>query len=105
MSRSIIRNDATPKSQTPPTQSPGGASRPTQADTDGLAHDAIAKRAYEIYVESGRLQGQCEQNWQQAQQDLQSHAEASGQSQPRGDTRSYATDPNKQAARQTGRRE
>jgi hypothetical protein len=33
-------------------------------------HDDIAARAYEIYVESGRTQGHCKQNWQQAEHDL-----------------------------------
>ena len=33
------------------------------------AHDDIARRAYEIYVEKGCLQGQSEQNWQQAEQE------------------------------------
>jgi hypothetical protein len=30
----------------------------------------IAKRAYEIYLEKGSQQGQCEQNWIQAEQEL-----------------------------------
>ena len=34
-----------------------------------VTHDAIARRAYEIYVEKGRLQGQSEQNWLQAEQE------------------------------------
>ena len=33
-------------------------------------HDDIAKRAYDIYVERGRKQGQCEQNWHQAELEL-----------------------------------
>jgi hypothetical protein len=33
-------------------------------------HDDIARRAYDIYVKSGRKQGQCKQNWQQAEHDL-----------------------------------
>jgi hypothetical protein len=33
-------------------------------------HDEIAKRAYDIYVKKGRRQGQCERNWQQAENDL-----------------------------------
>lgn len=35
-----------------------------------LTHDDIAKRAYDIYVQNGRKQGQCKQNWQQAEHDL-----------------------------------
>jgi hypothetical protein len=34
------------------------------------AHADIAKRAYEIYLKSGRKQGQCERNWMQAEQEL-----------------------------------
>jgi len=33
-------------------------------------HDDIAKRAYDIYVKNGRKQGQCKQNWQQAEHEL-----------------------------------
>ena len=36
----------------------------------GPTHDAIARRAYEIYVEKGLKQGHCMQNWQQAERDL-----------------------------------
>ncbi|MFA7236046.1 MAG: DUF2934 domain-containing protein [Phycisphaeraceae bacterium] len=33
-------------------------------------HADIARRAYDIYVNKGCQQGQCQQNWQQAEQDL-----------------------------------
>ena len=33
-------------------------------------HKEIARRAYEIYLESGRKQGQSEQYWLQAEQEL-----------------------------------
>ena len=33
------------------------------------AHEDIARRAYEIYVETGRPWGQSEQNWLQAEQE------------------------------------
>jgi hypothetical protein len=33
-------------------------------------HKEIAKRAYEIYIENGRRQGQSEQYWLQAEQEL-----------------------------------
>jgi len=36
----------------------------------GHAHDEIAQRAFDIYVKNGRQQGQCKQNWQQAEQSL-----------------------------------
>jgi len=35
-----------------------------------LMHEDIAKRAYEIYVETGRRQGQSRQNWLQAEREL-----------------------------------
>jgi hypothetical protein len=33
-------------------------------------HKEIARRAYEIYIENGRRQGQSEQYWLQAEQEL-----------------------------------
>jgi hypothetical protein len=39
-------------------------------------HDDIAKRAYDIYVERGRKQGQCEQNWHQAELELRTDDQA-----------------------------
>jgi hypothetical protein len=33
-------------------------------------HDDIAHRAYDIYVQDGRKQGQCKQNWRQAEHEL-----------------------------------
>jgi hypothetical protein len=36
-----------------------------------LTHDNIAHRAYDIYVKGGSKQGQCKQNWQQAEHELQ----------------------------------
>jgi hypothetical protein len=35
-----------------------------------LLHRDIAKRAYEIYVEKHQQQGQSEQNWLQAEQEM-----------------------------------
>lgn len=35
-----------------------------------ISHEEIAKRAYEIYLESGCLPGRCQQNWQKAEKDL-----------------------------------
>jgi hypothetical protein len=36
------------------------------------SHDAIAHRAYDIYVKAGSKPGHCKQNWQQAETELQS---------------------------------
>ena len=33
-------------------------------------HDEIALRAYDIYVKSGRKQGQCTKNWHEAEHEL-----------------------------------
>ena len=34
------------------------------------SHDTIARRAYDIYIKHGSKQGQCKQNWQQAEHEL-----------------------------------
>ncbi len=39
-------------------------------------HDAIARRAFEIYVKTGRRQGRCKQNWLEAEQDLRNEDKA-----------------------------
>jgi len=38
-------------------------------------HEVISKRAYEIYVENGGKEGQSEQNWLQAEQELKNREE------------------------------
>ena len=38
--------------------------------TTVLTHDEIAERAYDIYVRNGRHENQCQQNWEQAENDL-----------------------------------
>jgi hypothetical protein len=40
-----------------------------------LTHKDISKRAYEIYVENGCKEGQSEQNWLQAEQELKNQEE------------------------------
>jgi hypothetical protein len=40
-----------------------------------LTHKDISKRAYEIYVENGCKEGQSEQNWLQAEQELKNREE------------------------------
>jgi hypothetical protein len=37
-----------------------------------LSHEDIARRAYDIYIEKGCRQGQGEENWLQAEQELKS---------------------------------
>src|ERR1035437_6785642 len=68
--------------------SEGKASRPFSrvqrylagVDGDGQprppTHDEIAARAYEIYTKTGRIQGQCKQNWQEAEQSRREQAQS-----------------------------
>jgi len=49
--------------------------RPPATPTDPIlttvfTHDQIAERAYDIYVKNGRHGDQCQQNWEQAENDL-----------------------------------
>ena len=44
--------------------------RSKSAQTPKPTTEEIAKRAYEIYLEKGCQQGQCEENWKQAEQEL-----------------------------------
>ena len=47
-----------------------------QATPSIPTHDEIARRAYEIYIKNGLRQGQCERNWQQAENDLRNERKA-----------------------------
>lgn len=47
-----------------------GALPPENSRSAVLAHEAIARRAYEIYVRNGRPTGRCLQHWKQAEQEL-----------------------------------
>ena len=38
--------------------------------TTVFTHGQVAERAYDIYVQNGRQEGQCRQNWEQAENDL-----------------------------------
>jgi hypothetical protein len=38
--------------------------------TTVITHAQIAERAYDIFVQSGRHEGQCQRNWEQAEKDL-----------------------------------
>ena len=46
------------------------ATFPAPSLTSVLTHGNIAERAYDLYVQSGCHQGQCQQNWEQAEKDL-----------------------------------
>jgi len=46
------------------------ASHPAVVTPTALTHDDIAQRAYALYLEKGSPQGQSEQDWLQAEQEL-----------------------------------
>jgi hypothetical protein len=56
--------------QVPVSQQAHDIPRPKSVQTTKPTIEDIAKRAYEIYIEKGCQQGQCEQNWKQAEQEL-----------------------------------
>ena len=40
------------------------------------SHGDIARRAYDIYLKTGRQEGQCQRNWQEAEQAIQHEGQA-----------------------------
>jgi predicted acyl esterase len=62
------------------TQQMLSASHPDPVVAAMLTHEDIARHAHEIYVEKGRRQGQSEQDWLQAEQELknQQHRRQAG---------------------------
>ena len=71
MSKYMTRSKATQMSDM---QKVHKVQHPGQVTTK-LTHENISMRAYEIYVESGCKEGQDEQNWLQAQQELKNREE------------------------------
>ena len=60
-------------SQTPlvtPTHPGHSVLPPSPSCVTVTTHDDIAQRAYDIYVQNGYRQGQCNKNWLQAEKDL-----------------------------------
>ena len=55
-----------PSPTIPPTYVGSCCHGPSGAPT----HEEIARAAYDIYVEHGRTQGRCKQNWLQAEEEL-----------------------------------
>ncbi len=47
-------------------------------------HEEIARRTYDIYVKTGRQEGQCTQNWHQAEKSLRDRSPAARPGQPTG---------------------
>ena len=69
--KSKVVADQQPKvTQVPVPQQAHDIPRPKSAQTTKPTTEEIAKRAYEIYLEKGCQQGQCEENWKQAEQEL-----------------------------------
>jgi hypothetical protein len=54
--------------------------RPMPVAAATLTHEDIARRAYQIYVEKGHPQGQSEEIWRQAEQDIRSRGRATSPS-------------------------
>lgn len=79
-------NQPLPDRSAPPTSGvrseqeavPGSQAAPSGAATGGPdapgstqpSHDDIARRAHEIFIESGRISGRCTENWLQAEREL-----------------------------------
>jgi hypothetical protein len=59
----------------PPAQPPNKAPHHGLVAATMLTHENIAKWAYEIYVENGCKEGQSEQNWLRAEQELKNREE------------------------------
>ena len=58
------------------TQQTHGDGHPKQLVSFMPTHDEIAKRAYGIYINKGRRQGQSERDWQQAENELRNRRKA-----------------------------
>lgn len=52
------------------------SARGRPAPSTSPSQDAIAMRAYEIYVNNGRPAGRCKEHWEQAERELQEEARA-----------------------------
>ncbi len=72
---SWLKKVTQPKSTvTPPANGPTCEATPTTRSTSSAAlelpHDKITQRAYEIWIRKGRPEGQCAQNWKEAEAEL-----------------------------------
>ena len=72
MSKYMTKSKATQMSEM---QQAHKAPHPGQVATTMTTHKVISRRAYEIYVESGCKEGQSEQNWLQAEQEMKNREE------------------------------
>ena len=72
MSKYMTKSKATQMSEM---QQANKAPHPGQVATTMTTHKVISRRAYEIYVKNGCKEGQSEQNWLQAEEELKSREE------------------------------
>jgi len=72
MSKYMTKSKATQMSEM---QQAHKAPQPGQVATAVLTRKDISRRAHEIYVENGCKEGQSEQNWLQAEQELKNRGE------------------------------
>lgn len=72
MSKYMTKSKATQMSEMQQAQK---SSHPGSVATATLTREEIAKRAYEIYVANGCKEGQSEQNWLEAEQELKNREE------------------------------
>lgn len=71
MSRHTNRSLSQPMTAAPEPKVQPDASKPSCCgEAKCASHEDIAKRAYDIYLKTGRVQGQCKQNWEQAEHSL-----------------------------------
>jgi hypothetical protein len=55
------------------------------------SHEDIAQRAFDIYLKKGRPQGQCQQNWWEAEQELNIENQVSKRRAPMGQRNTTAS--------------
>jgi hypothetical protein len=67
------------------------AAQSGSASSQMPSHDDIAQRAFDIYVKKGRPQGQCQQNWREAEQELNIENQASKRRAPMGQRNTTAS--------------
>lgn len=58
------------ESKTRSRSSSGGTATRSARSSKGATHDMIAKRAFELYIARGRVEGFAEQDWRQAEHEL-----------------------------------
>jgi hypothetical protein len=75
MDNFILKPEST---HVPPVAQKRSASQTEPTQSMAPSHDDIARRAYDIFEKKGRQEGQCQQNWRQAERELKAERSASG---------------------------